>query len=104
MKRLNAVLAQLNPKLRDVEANIEKAKGILARYGEADLFVFPELFLGGYATNGVDDLALDLDGSPAGSPTRPSAWTGAGTSPAATARPTSLAKSGGLLWPGTSCW
>lgn len=66
MKRLSAVLAQLNPRLRDVEGNIETAKGILARHGEADLFVFPELFLGGYATDGIDDLALDLDGPEVG--------------------------------------
>ncbi len=66
MKKLNAVLAQLNPKLRDVEVNIEKAKGILARHDEADLFVFPELFLGGYTTNGLDDLALDIDGPEVG--------------------------------------
>lgn len=66
MKRLNAVLAQLNPKLRDVEGNIETAKGILARHDEADLFVFPELFLGGYTTDGVEDLALDLDGPEVG--------------------------------------
>ena len=62
MKRLNAVLAQLNPRLRDVEANIEMARGILARHAGADLFVFPELFLGGYTTEGVGDLALDLEG------------------------------------------
>ena len=62
MKCLNAVLAQLNPALRDVGANVETARDILSRHGEADLFVFPELFLGGYATDGIDDLALDLDG------------------------------------------
>ncbi len=62
MKRLNAVLAQLTPKLRDVGANVETAAGILSRHDQADLVVFPELFLGGYTTNGVEDLALDLDG------------------------------------------
>ncbi len=66
MKELNAVLAQLNPDLRDVRGNIETMKGILTRHTEADLFVFPELFLGGYATDGVDDLALDLDGPEVG--------------------------------------
>ncbi len=60
------VLAQLNPKLRDVEGNIEKAKGILDRHAGTDLFVFPELFLGGYTTNGVNELALDLDGPEVG--------------------------------------
>ena len=60
------VLAQLNPKLRDVEANIETAKEILDRQAGADLAVFPELFLGGYTTNGIDELALDLDGPEVG--------------------------------------
>lgn len=66
MKRLSVVLAQLNPKLRDVQANIGTAKDILARHDGADLFVFPELFLGGYTTIGIDDLALDLDGPEVG--------------------------------------
>ena len=62
MKRLNAVLAQLTPKPRDAGANIETARGIISRHADADLFVFPELFLGGYATEGVGGLALDPDG------------------------------------------
>ena len=66
MRALNAVLAQLNPKLRDVEGNIETAKGILDRHAGADLVVFPELFLGGYTTNGVNGLAFDLDGPEVG--------------------------------------
>ena len=66
MKKLNAVLTQLNPKPRDTEANIETAKSIMAQYPGADLFVFPELFLGSYATDGIDELALDLDGPEVG--------------------------------------
>lgn len=66
MKELNAVLAQLNPKLRDVGANIEKARDILDRHAAADLVILPELFLGGYTTDGVDELALDLDGPEVG--------------------------------------
>ena len=62
MKGLTAVLAQLTPKLRDPEANVEMARGILSRHAGADLVVFPELFLGGYTTAGVEDLALGLDG------------------------------------------
>jgi predicted amidohydrolase len=66
VKRLNAVLAQLNPKLRDTVTNVETARGILSRHAGADLFVFPELFLGGYTTDGVDDLALDPEGPEVG--------------------------------------
>jgi predicted amidohydrolase len=61
VKGLNAVLAQLTPKLRGAGANVETAKDILSRHAGADLLVFPELFLGGYTTGGVEDLAFDLD-------------------------------------------
>ena len=63
---VGVVLAQLTPTLRDVGANIETARGILTRHAGADMFVFPELFLGGYTTGGVEDLALDLDGPEVG--------------------------------------
>lgn len=66
MKTLNAVLAQLTPKPRDVERNIETAKDILSRHAAANLIVFPELFLSGYTTSGIDSLALDLDGPEVG--------------------------------------
>lgn len=62
MKSLNVVLAQLQPKLRDIPRNVETLNGILARHQRADLAVFPELFLSGYTTSGLDELALDLDG------------------------------------------
>ena len=65
-KIVNAILAQLNPKRRDVRANIETAKEILDRHAGADLVVFPELFLGGYTASGIDELALDLDGPEVG--------------------------------------
>lgn len=66
MSRIGAVLAQLTPKLRDPEANIETARDILSRHAGADLVVFPELFLGGYSTDGVEDLALEPDGPEVG--------------------------------------
>ena len=66
MSRIDAVLAQLTPKLRDTEANIARAEEIFSRHAGADLFVFPELFLGGYTTNGIEELALDPDGPEVG--------------------------------------
>jgi predicted amidohydrolase len=62
MKGLNVLLAQLSPKLRDVGVNMETTEEVLAHSTGLDLAVFPELFLGGYTTRGVDDLALDLGG------------------------------------------
>ena len=62
MKGLTVALAQLNPKLRDVGGNLETAEQILTRGTDLDLAVFPELFLAGYTTRGVNDLALDLEG------------------------------------------
>ena len=62
MKGLNVLLAQLNPKLRDVKGNIDTTEEVLARGAGLDLAVFPELFLCGYTTRGVEDLALDLEG------------------------------------------
>lgn len=66
MTELDVVLAQLTPKLRDVRGNVETAGNVMALGGSVDLFVFPELFLGGYTTEGVDDLALGLDGPEVG--------------------------------------
>lgn len=66
MTRLSAVLAQLTPKLRDVEGNIEMARNVLSRHAAADLVVFPELFLTGYTTRAPDELALDLVGPEVG--------------------------------------
>lgn len=62
MKNLNVVLAQLKPKPRDVPRNVETLRGVLDRHQRADLVVFPELFLSGYTTSGLGELAIDLDG------------------------------------------
>jgi predicted amidohydrolase len=62
LKALNVLLAQLQPKLRDVAGNVGTVGEVLARNAGTDLTVFPELFLGGYSTRAVNELALDLDG------------------------------------------
>lgn len=59
---LTAVLAQLNPQLRQNKTNIETICRVTAEYPEADLVIFPELFLSGYTTDQLADLAVSADG------------------------------------------
>ena len=56
------VLAQLSPRLRQTKANIETMGRIVAEHPEADLVVFPELFLSGYMLSDIDELAVQIDG------------------------------------------
>jgi predicted amidohydrolase len=55
-------LAQLEPRSRDVPANLARAQELLAKKGDGELIVFPELFLSGYVLEDVEPLAIDLDG------------------------------------------
>jgi predicted amidohydrolase len=48
--------------LRQTKANIETIGRIVAEHSEADLVVFPELFLSGYTLSDIDELAVHLDG------------------------------------------
>ncbi len=64
--KMNVLLAQLRPALRDVSQNLETIRKILAGNAAADLAVFPELFLSGYTTREPKELALDLDGPEVG--------------------------------------
>ena len=59
---LNVALAQLGPRLRGTEANIETMRGVVSGHPEADLVVFPELYLSGYVLAGIDELAVRPDG------------------------------------------
>ena len=63
---MNVLLAQLTPNQRDVGANVEMAEEVLAQSASTDLVVFPELFLGGYSTSNVKELALGLEGPEVG--------------------------------------
>ena len=61
-----AVLAQLAPVPGDVEANVARVAAVVAEHPEADLAVFPELFVGGYdistaAANAVDPGGPELE-------------------------------------------
>ena len=53
--RLIIALAQLNPTVGAIAANLDKARGALARCEAADLVLFPELFICGYPP---EDLVL----------------------------------------------
>jgi predicted amidohydrolase len=59
---LSIALAQLNPRLRETGANLERLREIVAGNPDAGLIVFPELFLGAYTVENIDELAVDLDG------------------------------------------
>src|SRR6516164_4289513 len=53
--RLIIAVAQLNPTVGDVRGNAEKARRARASAPDADLIVFPELFISGYPP---EDLVL----------------------------------------------
>jgi predicted amidohydrolase len=59
---LTVVLAQLSPRLRQGKTNMETMGRMVAGHPEADLVVFPELFLSGYTLSKMDELAVHIDG------------------------------------------
>jgi predicted amidohydrolase len=59
-----ALLAQLASFEGDLEANAARAAEALAAHPEADIAVFPELFLSGYLTDGIAELACAPDAPP----------------------------------------
>jgi predicted amidohydrolase len=63
---LNIVLAQLSPHLRRTSDNVEIMVRMLEERPEADLVLFPELFMSGYTTTGIDELAVDPAGPEVG--------------------------------------
>lgn len=61
---MHAVLAQLSAENGDVEANARRAAEVVERHAEADIVVFPELFLSGYDLRVVAATALRADAEP----------------------------------------
>jgi predicted amidohydrolase len=59
---VNIALAQLTPRLRETATNIETISRVVSARPEADLVVFPELFLSGYTVADIDELAINRDG------------------------------------------
>ena len=63
---MRAALAQLEPRPRDVAANVARACELLEKESGADLLVLPELFLGGYELADVEAVSIELDGPEVG--------------------------------------
>lgn len=60
---VRALLAQLAPVDGAVEPNVRRVEQVLRSHPDVELAVFPELFLQGYALDGIAALALSLQGS-----------------------------------------
>lgn len=58
MESTRILLAQLAPHTHDVAANVATACALLDRHPDADLAVFPELFVHAYALKGLEPLDL----------------------------------------------
>jgi predicted amidohydrolase len=56
-------LAQIAPEPRDLQANSSLVVSTLLAHRSCDVAVFPELFLSGYQTDNLDELAIDPDGA-----------------------------------------
>ena len=63
---LKIVLAQLSPRLRWMSDNVETMVKTMEERPEADLVLFPELFMSGYTTTGIEELAVDPEGPEVG--------------------------------------
>lgn len=58
---MKALLAQLACRIGDIEGNVARVVEALESHPEADLAVFPELYVPGYTYRDLDTLALPLD-------------------------------------------
>jgi 5-aminopentanamidase len=58
---LRLTVVQDAPRSRDLDHNISRVGDGIAAASGADLIVFPELFLSGYQTTGLDEIALPSD-------------------------------------------
>jgi predicted amidohydrolase len=58
---MQALLAQLSCRIGDVEGNTARAVDAIRSHPEADIAIFPELYLSGYTYRGLDELARPPD-------------------------------------------
>jgi (R)-amidase len=61
-RTLQTLLVQLAPDTHDVDANVSTAVSLLDEHPEADLAVFPELFLQSYALRDIQPVDLGAEG------------------------------------------
>lgn len=61
LNTLRLTVIQEAPEPRDLAANFSRVSGVISAAHEADLVVFPELFLSGYQTTALDEIALPVD-------------------------------------------
>jgi predicted amidohydrolase len=59
---MEALLAQLAPRPRDLAANASRAATVVRQHPDVDLVVFPELYLSGYTFDRIDELACPPGG------------------------------------------
>ena len=59
---MRVTLAQVSPRPREVEANLDRLVGLVGEHAASELLVLPELYLGGYELSDAEALAVDLDG------------------------------------------
>lgn len=59
---MKAALVQTAPASGEIDANVDALAAALTAVPSAELAVFPELFLGGYRLDLIDELAQPLDG------------------------------------------
>jgi predicted amidohydrolase len=59
---MEALLAQLAPRPRDLAANAARAATVIRQNPDVDLVVFPELYLSGYTMERLDELACPAGG------------------------------------------
>src|SRR5215210_657145 len=60
---MSVALAQLRPASRGTSQNLGTLSRVVGEHADADLVVFPELFLSGYTTNSPEELALNRYGA-----------------------------------------
>ena len=58
---MNALLAQLSPEVGAVGRNAERAARTVVEHPDADLAVFPELYLSGYSVRGLEQVSREAD-------------------------------------------
>ena len=62
-RTLRVLMVQESAAPRGIDANVHRIRALLAQHPDADIAVFPELFITGYQVDRLHELALRPDGS-----------------------------------------